>query len=288
MAKERLQKVMAEAGIASRRQCEEIILDGLVSVNRKVVDSLPCLVDIQVDKITVDGKRLKFEEKVYFLLHKPKKVVCTNSDPEGRVRAVDLLRKVKQRVYPVGRLDADTKGLIIMTNDGNFANELTHPKYGVPKTYEAVVKGAVHGDNIEKLKKGVWLDKQKATIEKVKILQRGPRTSLLEITLREGRNRQIRRMLARVGHPVQQLTRTKIGTISIKGLGPKKFRPLTEKEIVSLRKSAKPKPLKTTKKKNATKSSKKTTKKTTKKENVKQAKKTPETKRTRRTVLKMD
>lgn len=238
--KERLQKVMAEAGVASRRQCEQLILDEFVRVNGKIVFELPCFVDPQQDRIVIDGKRLGFENKVYFLLHKPKKVVCTNYDPSGRTRAVDLLGKVKERVFPVGRLDAETKGALIMTNDGDLANQLTHPSFGVPKTYLAQVHGTVSGEDIQKLRKGIWMAEGKAQIENVKIAKRGKIYSYLEITLREGRNRQIRRMLSRIGHPIKELTRTHIGPISLRGLGPRNFRPLTDKEIASLKKLSQP------------------------------------------------
>ena len=242
---ERLQKVMAKAGVASRRECEEMIRQGLVKVNGSVESELPVLVEAGKDRITVMGRRLKFETKVYYLLHKPKKVVCTNYDPSGRTRAVDLLAGVGERVYPVGRLDTETKGLLILTNDGELANLLTHPKYGVPKTYVAQVKGSIKGEDIEKLRKGIWLDQGKARVEQIKIVKRGPKISLLEITLREGRNRQVRRMLSRIGHPVKQLTRTRIGSLTLRGLGPKKFRPLSPAEVRSLRKLAESKPRKT-------------------------------------------
>jgi len=231
---------MAEAGVASRRQCEQLILDEFVRVNGKIVFELPCFVDPQQDRIVIDGKRLGFENKVYFLLHKPKKVVCTNYDPSGRTRAVDLLGKVKERVFPVGRLDAETKGALIMTNDGDLANQLTHPSFGVPKTYLAQVHGTVSGEDIQKLRKGIWMAEGKAQIENVKIAKRGKIYSYLEITLREGRNRQIRRMLSRIGHPIKELTRTHIGPISLRGLGPRNFRPLTDKEIASLKKLSQP------------------------------------------------
>ncbi len=240
MTQERLQRVMADAGIASRRRCEEVIREGLVEVNGEVVMELPCFVDPAKDRIIVNGRRLRFEPKVYFLLHKPKKVVCTNHDPEGRTRAIDLLRGVKERVFPVGRLDADTKGALILTNDGDLANQLAHPRYGVAKTYLAVVKGPVTGEEIDQLRKGIWMTEGKARIENVKIIKRGPKYSYLEITLREGRNRQIRRMLARIGHPVKELTRTHIGRLSLRGLGVKHFRPLTAAEVRSLQKLSHP------------------------------------------------
>jgi len=237
MAKERLQKVMAEAGIASRRHCEQMIREGLVKVNGKVVTKLPVLVDVQQDRIIVSGRRLKFEPKVYYLQNKPRKVVCTNYDPQGRRRAVDLLSGVKERVYPVGRLDADSKGLLILTNDGELANLLTHPRYGVVKTYVAEIDGKITGEALGKLKKGMYFAEGRASAEDVRILRRGPKRSLLEITLREGRNRQIRRMLLRLGHPVRQLTRVRIGRLTLRGLGPGKSRPLTDAEVKSLRKS---------------------------------------------------
>lgn len=237
MAKERLQKVMAEAGIASRRHCEQMIRDGLVKVNGEFVTEFPILVDPQCDRIIVSGRRLRFEPKVYFLLNKPKSVVCTNSDPQGRRRAIDLLVGVKERVYPVGRLDTDSKGLLILTNDGELANLLTHPRYGVVKTYVAEIDGRIEGESISKLKKGMYFAEGRATAEDVRILRRGPKRSLLEITLREGRNRQIRRMLLRLGHPVRQLTRVRIGRLTLRGLGTGKSRPLTHAEVKSLRRS---------------------------------------------------
>ncbi|MCP4708728.1 MAG: rRNA pseudouridine synthase [Planctomycetes bacterium] len=237
---ERLQKVMAESGIGSRRYCEEIIREGLVKVNGEVIKKLPVLVDPQQDRIIVEGRRLRFERKVYFLLNKPKKVVCTNSDPQGRTRAIDLLKGVKERIYPVGRLDADSKGLVIMTNDGELANQLTHPKYGVAKTYIAEVAGSVSGAEIERLQKGMYLAKGKASMGKVKILRRGPKQSLLEVTLREGRKRQIKVMLGRLGHTVKQLTRVQIGKLTLKGLGVGKYRILTTAEVKSLQRLSKP------------------------------------------------
>lgn len=233
---ERLQKVMAEAGIASRRHCEELILDGQVKVNGKVVRDLPCFVEPGHDTIVVGGRKLlPVQRKVYYLLNKPKKVFCTNSDPQGRVCAVDLITGVRERVYPVGRLDADSQGLLLMTNDGELANQLTHPRYGVVKTYLVELDESITSDDVEKLKKGIHLEQGKASAEKVVIVRSGPKQTLLEIWLREGRNRQIRRMLARLGYSVKQLTRIRIGKLSLRGLGPGKFRPLTDEEVKHLR-----------------------------------------------------
>ena len=234
---ERLQKVMAEAGIASRRTCEQMIRDGQVKVNGKTVIQLPVLVDPQVDRIVVSGRKLRFESKVYYLLNKPKNVVCTNYDPQGRRRAIDLLKDVRQRVYPVGRLDADSKGLLILTNDGELANQLTHPSFGILKTYVADIAGSLHDDEIKSLKEGMYFNMGRVSADHVKLLRRGPKQSLVEISLREGRNRQVRRMLARLGHPVRQLTRVRIGGLTLRGLGVGHFRPLIPQEIASLHRS---------------------------------------------------
>ncbi|MBN1764811.1 MAG: rRNA pseudouridine synthase [Sedimentisphaerales bacterium] len=232
----RLQKVMADAGIASRRNCEEMILTGQVKVNGKVVHDLPVFVDPIHDSIVVSGRKLRFEPRVYYLLNKPKKVVCTNYDPDQRKKAIDLLNGVKYRVFPVGRLDTDSRGLILMTNDGELANHITHPRYGVPKTYIVEVSGWVTGDEVDKLKKGIHLEHGPASMESIKIVNRNSKRTDLEIVLREGQNRQIRRMLARLGHSVHQLTRVRMGPLTLRGLSPGKYRALTPKEVTSLKK----------------------------------------------------
>ncbi|MHC4742546.1 MAG: pseudouridine synthase [Planctomycetota bacterium] len=238
MAEQRLQKVLAAAGVDSRRNCEELILEGAVRVNRKVVDTLPAFVDPEKDVITVNGRRIQAARKVYFLLNKPKGVICTNSDPQGRKRAIDLIR-TDERVFCVGRLDADTTGLIIITNDSDLTNKLTHPRYGLSKKYVVKVKGEVSGDAVEKLKKGVWLAEGKTRHAAVKILKRNYRESMIEITLKQGLNRQIRRMMARVGLRVKSLKRTQVGKLTTKGLGVGRFRRLSEAEVKSLRRGAK-------------------------------------------------
>lgn len=237
MAKERLQKVLAAAGIDSRRKCEQMIIDGRISVNGKVVDSLPAFVEPEKDTITVDGRRISFGKKVYYLLNKPKGVVCTNSDPLGRCKAIDLI-DCRQRVFCVGRLDIDTTGLIILTNDTELTNKLTHPRYACPKTYVVKVKGKFTAEQIEKLKKGIWLAEGKTAPAVVKILKRGPETALFEITIRQGINRQIRRMLAKVGLKAASIKRTKIASISVKGIGVGKYRTMTKAELGILHKTA--------------------------------------------------
>ncbi len=235
MAKERLQKVLAAAGVASRRKCEELILEGQVCVNHRVVDTLPVFVDPQKDVITVGGRRIRAERKVYFLLNKPKDVICTSQDPQGRPKAIDLV-PARERIFCAGRLDADTTGLIILTNDSRLANKLTHPRYGLAKTYVAQVKGRIRAEQVEKLKKGVWLAEGRTGRASVKILRSGARESLVEIGIREGLNREVRRMLANVGLPVKSLKRTKIGKIDSRGLGIGKFRTLTTAEVSYLQK----------------------------------------------------
>jgi len=238
MAKERLQKVLAAAGIDSRRKCEQLIIDGRVRVNGEIVDRLPAFVEPGKDKIAVDGRKISFDRKVYYLLNKPKGVVCTNSDPLGRPKAIDLIG-CRQRMFCVGRLDIDTTGLIILTNDTELTNILTHPRYNCPKTYVVKVRGEFTAGKIEKLKKGIWLAEGKTAPAAVKILKRGLETSLLEITIRQGINRQIRRMLAKVGLKAVSIKRTKIANISIKGIGVGKFRAMTKTELGILQKAAK-------------------------------------------------
>ena len=212
--KERLQKTLAAAGVASRRACEELIVEGVVRVNGKVVDTLPAFVDPDKDVITVNKRRIRAEQKVYFLLNKPKGVICTSSDPHGRAKAVDLI-DCKERVFCVGRLDADTTGGIILTNDSELANE---------------------GDAIEKVKRGTWLAEGKTGRAAVKVIKRSRDESLLEVTIRQGLNRQVRRIMARVGFKVRGLKRTKIGNIGIKGLAMGGSRKLTKSQISYLRK----------------------------------------------------
>lgn len=235
MADQRLQKVLAAAGVDSRRKCEDLILRGAVRVNGRLINELPAFVDPDNDVITVDGKKIRPERKVYFLLNKPKGVICTNRDPRGRKRAIDLV-PVQQRIFCVGRLDVETTGLIILTNDSWLANRLAHPRYGLAKTYLVAVKGRIDADAAEQLKKGVWLAEGKTARASVKILKRGRDVSLLEIAIRQGLNRQIRRMLARVGLSVKSLQRTRIGKLSVARLGVGKFRPLTGAEVDYLRK----------------------------------------------------
>jgi 23S rRNA pseudouridine2605 synthase len=248
LGKERLQKVLARAGLGSRRACEQMILEGLVKVNGQAFSKLPVLVDVRKDKIMVEGQLLpraaggskaqtvRAAKLVYYLLNKPKGVICTSSDPHGRAKAVDLV-DCKERVFCVGRLDADTTGGIILTNDSELANRLTHPRYELPKTYEVRIRGRIEGDAIEKVKRGAWLAEGKTGRAAVKVLKRSRDESLLEVTIRQGLNRQVRRIMARVGFKVKALKRTKIGNIGIKGLAVGGSRKLTKSQIEYLRKT---------------------------------------------------
>jgi len=237
MSEQRLQKVLAAAGVDSRRKCEELILDGAVRVNRKVVDKLPAFVDPEKDLITINGRKIHAAQKVYFLLNKPKGVICTNSDPQGRKKAIDII-KAAERIFCVGRLDTDTTGLIILTNDSELTNRLTHPRYGIAKTYLVRINGDISGEQVGKLKKGVWMAEGKTGRASVKILKRRHNESSIEITIKQGLNRQVRRMLANVGLPVKSLARTRFGKLTVRGLGVGKFRTLTRPEIAHLKKTS--------------------------------------------------
>ncbi len=234
MVKQRLQKVLAAAGVDSRRNCEKLIRAGMVEVNGSLVDTLPAFIDPEKDVITVSGRRICPEQKVYFLLNKPKGVICTNYDPQGRKKAIDII-SAHQRIFCVGRLDIDTTGIIVLTNDSELANILTHPSYQISKTYIAKVKGQITSEQMEKLKRGIWLTEGRTAGASVKILKRGHKDSLIEITVRQGLNRQVRRMLAKVALPVKSLKRTRIGKLTVRGLGVGKFRTLKKAEIAYLK-----------------------------------------------------
>lgn len=231
----RLQKFLSDAGVASRRRAEELIREGRVLVNNLPVTELPAFVRPGADQVICNGAPVKFERNEYYLVHKPKGFVCTNFDPAGRRRAIDLLPPNVARLFPVGRLDINTTGLLLMTNDGELAERITHPRFGVPKVYRAEVRGKVRRDLPARLKEGVYLSDGKAIASEVRIIHSATDRSMLEITLREGKNRQVRRMLARCDHKVTRLTRIKIGTLSMKNLPLGGARRLTGKELQALR-----------------------------------------------------
>jgi len=233
---ERLQKILAQAGIASRRKCEELILSGAVEVNGEPVTTLGTKADPAVDVITVNGRPIRSEKKIYVMLNKPKGVITSAKDPQGRKVVSDFLPGIKERVYPVGRLDYDTEGLLLLTNDGEFANLLTHPKHHVPKTYHATVKGVPHGSALEKLQQGVMLEDGITYPAEVEYhdVKMEANEATIRITIHEGRNRQVRRMFEAVGHKVIKLKRVRFGEISLEGLPRGKFRHLTEQEVKAL------------------------------------------------------
>lgn len=227
---ERLQKVLAAAGVASRRECEELILAGRVEVDRHTVTELGTKVDPLRQDIRVDGVTLPRPKRVYYALNKPPGVVCTNFDPSGRTRVVDMI-PTEQRIFPVGRLDRTSEGLILVTNDGSLANRLTHPRYGVCKTYQVLVAGHPSNEDLDLLRKGVRLAEGWARAESVKVHRRSGKASELLIVLREGRNREIRRMLARIEHKVLRLRRVAIGPIRLGNMPLGAHRKLTLQEV---------------------------------------------------------
>lgn len=237
MSVDRLQKIIARAGLASRREAEEMILAGRVRVNGRVVTELGTKADAERDHIKVDNKMIsRPEETRYILLYKPKEVMTTSDDPEGRMTVIHLLKGVRERVFPVGRLDYHSEGLLVLTNDGELAFRLSHPTHGALKVYQVKVKGVPAERLIEKLERGITLDgKRTRPAEITRLRTTGSRqdegNSWFEVTLQEGRTQQIRRMFAAIGHPVAKLKRTSIGALSDPKLLPGQWRDLTPKEV---------------------------------------------------------
>lgn len=234
---ERLQKLLARAGYGSRRKCEELITNGGVTVDGKVVTELGSKADPAEQDVRVEGRRLRVETPVYYLLNKPKGVLCTVRDPQGRRTVLDLLPE-RRRIFPVGRLDAESRGAVILTNDGSFTNLLTHPRYGVEKTYLVRVRGEVDDQAVEKLRHGIWLAEGRTLPARVWVMKRKSGETELGLGISEGKNRQVRRMLAKLDYKVLALTRTRIGPLTLRGLGDGAFRELTKDEVLSLRKLA--------------------------------------------------
>ena len=250
--------MLANAGVDSRRHVEQRVLDGRITVNGKVVRKLPILIDPAKDKVTADGEAIRLaprpggkgrtaggeapDVRLYFILNKPKGVYCTNVAQGVQVRAIDLLPDdLPARVYPVGRLDVATTGLLLLTNDGDLTNRLTHPRYGVTKTYRAVVDGSVPDSDIQEMEKGVWIaDRRtgkgiKTPPAQIKVVKRFAERSVLDITFPEAKNPEVRRLFARRGHKVRELTRTRLGSLTLDRLKPGHFRHLTPEEVRSLR-----------------------------------------------------
>jgi 23S rRNA pseudouridine2605 synthase len=228
----RLQKLLAQSGVASRRKCEELMLAGLVEVDGEVVTRLGTKVDPTTAVIRVEGKRLPpVSTHVYLVLNKPRGVVSTMSDPEGRRTLSDFVGDRPERLFHVGRLDTDTEGLILLTNDGDFAQRVAHPSYELDKTYVAEVDGVVAKATVKRLLAGVTLEDGPVAVSAARIVSTGADRSIVEVVIHEGRNRIVRRLLDEVGHPVRRLTRTAIGPVLLRGLKPGALRELTLDEL---------------------------------------------------------
>ena len=236
---ERLQKILSQAGIASRRASEQLMLEGRVTVNGATVRELGTKADYSADDIRVDGRRIKrVEQHRYLLLNKPKGYVTTRSDPQRRRTVMELLAGVREYVYPVGRLDFDTEGLLLLTNDGELAAGLTHPRHEVPRVYEVRVLGVPDARDIERLSRGVKIEGRRTERALVQIAPtRHDKYTTLRITISEGRNRQVRKMFDAIGHPVDELRRVAIGPLQDRHLHAGQWRDLTDAEVASLRKA---------------------------------------------------
>jgi 23S rRNA pseudouridine2605 synthase len=235
MGEERLQKILAAAGFGSRRACETLVLEGRVSVDGAVVTQLGVRADPARQTIVCDGRPVRSERPVYWLLNKPRGYVCTNHDPEGRPRAVDLLPRGLGRLYTIGRLDTYSEGLVLLTNDGAFAHRVMHPRFEVSKTYHAQVEGWPEARALMRLtREGVALDGYPARADAARVLGRAPGGAWVEVVLHEGRNREVRRLLEAVGHPVRRLLRVRIGPVEDPRLPAGRARPLTPAECAAL------------------------------------------------------
>lgn len=234
----RVQKIIADAGIASRREAEKLIEEGRVTING-VIAKLGDKADPEKDHIKIDGKLLKSKptDFVYIMLNKPKKVMCTTSDPEERQTILDLIKGIKCRIWPVGRLDYHSEGLVLLTNDGELSLRLTHPKYKIEKVYEVKVKDLPDEKKIEKLKKGIWLEDGKTAPCEITFMKKTSQNSWFRVVLKEGKKRQIRRMFHAIGHDVMKLKRVSIGPLKLGKLPIGAYRFLTEKEIIALKKA---------------------------------------------------
>ncbi|EMB61219.1 TPA: pseudouridine synthase [Streptococcus mutans] len=231
----RINKYIAHAGVASRRKAEELIKRGLVTLNGQVVIELATTVK-SGDRVEVEGQPIYNEEKVYYLLNKPRGVISSVRDDKGRQTVVDLLPEVKERIYPVGRLDWDTSGLLILTNDGDFTDKMLHPRHEIDKVYVARVKGLASKDNLRPLTKGIVIDGKKTQPARYRIVKtdREKNRSVVELTIHEGRNHQVKKMFEAVGLMVDKLSRTRFGTLDLSGLNPGEARRLNKKEISQL------------------------------------------------------
>lgn len=230
---ERLQKILSRAGIASRRAAERVLAEGRITVNGKTVTEVGTKADLEHDDVRVDGVRVRPPQApVYLVLNKPKGVVTTRRDPEGRPTVMDLVPAVAG-LFPVGRLDVGTEGLLLLTNDGAFAERVAHPRYEVPRVYLAKVRSVPEPATIERLRRGVTVDGERLAFDRVRLVE-SDKNAWVEVTLHEGKNHEVRRLLEAVGHPVSKLRRVSIGPITVRGLEPGEFRALQPREIQAL------------------------------------------------------
>lgn len=234
-AEHRLQKFLASAGLGSRRQCEELIRTGRVLVDGEPINNPGINVDPEKQVIEFDGERLRPQPARYFVLNKPKGVICTNHDPAGRFRVVDLFEKERVRLFTVGRLDEDSEGLLIVTNQGDFANQLAHPRYRIYRTYRVQVTGSPSPEKLTQLKDGMFFREGKFKFLQVKRVGKQGKSTFLEVTLGEGQNREVRRLFARIGHKVMTLQRIAFGPIKLGKLKPGEYRALRPAELEQLR-----------------------------------------------------
>ena len=238
---ERLQKIISKAGAASRREAERLILAGRVTLNGRVVTELGTQADGEQDVIAIDGASISApKQKLYFLLNKPKRCISAVKDDRGRRTVIDLLPEVEEYIYPVGRLDYDTEGLLLLTNDGDLMNGLLHPRYEIEKTYIAKAQGMVTGEDIKKLCRGFMLEDGMTAPARAKLLERADNGSWcrVQLTIHEGRNRQVRRMLQAIGHRVQELKRVAFAGLTLEGVPRGGYRSLTGEEVARLKKIA--------------------------------------------------
>jgi pseudouridine synthase len=237
LALERIQKILAKAGVASRREAERMVLEGRVVVNGRVIDTLGLKADPLKDSIKVDGKILtRFEPKITLLLNKPRGYLATVKDPKGRPTVMDLLKNLKWRIYPIGRLDLDAEGLLLLTNDGELANRLAHPRFSIPRTYLVKLVGVPEEKDLARLKRGVMLEDGRARVVSCSILHQKEKNSWVQVVVTEGRNRLVKRIFSAIGHPVLKLKRVQFGPIRLGGLPFGQFRYLTPEEMEKLKK----------------------------------------------------
>jgi len=234
----RLAKYLADAGIASRRKAEELIIQGRVRVNGTKVLQKECTITPDTDIVEFDGRVIEKEERIYIMLNKPAGYISSVYDPQGRPTVLDLLKSITRRVYPIGRLDYDTEGLLLLTNDGEFSNLMMHPRYEMTKTYEAMVQGAPGKKALAMLRQGLELEDGPTAPAEVKVLTEHDDRTWLKIKIHEGRKRQVKRMCAAVGHPVIKLKRTAFGNLTLQDLALGEYRQLSQEEIQPLKDKA--------------------------------------------------